>query len=782
MADQATEDEKKKKAPKPKFGQILNLGSGKMWTVESSEGGSVTIAQRDGDKIMRRQLTEDEYTAAKENPLPNEFQRLKPPRGLSIGSYVDAGRVVGYDAATGEAQVEGPKGTSWVPNRAPATPDAAVPSEAATAATGASGGFVGKSFSDLTFGAVSSKKQDKPTSVETNAPAIEPVIATPVAATPSVVASHTVSVSEPSSKPIKSGKSEESSVSVSTSVTSAAPAAASAAPAAASASVSVKATSPTIRDTREQMRGAMKSVAVQAKQLYKAPASSAARGGDQQQLYARAADALQVMGSRVASQRAAIQDLQGEATVLRDEIAGLNAQAAGSAVGQTAGPYRAPADVSGRMQTAQKKLGDTNNRIALSRFNLQADEARVQQLKIGTNLMRNAAPEVAAGRMPASVVGMVEQSIPQDIPPPSPARAAALIASMSEASPSEPPPQNEEGAGGGGSRVAGGGREVGAPRSYSAVPPPVLSRGQGPSRARQNIPKRGLTLPPSTSDFLSAQNADRKSGNYVPGMGASDAREMALGSSGTASGSSVLRTKPKSYSDLPAPDEAEDLFTPGGGGASSEFAKKQRESQETQEQFLPGTTPDIEGTTFEKEADRAQGVRTEPEEDRGPDQDALRAAAFDAARQRARAASMSAMLTEGEEEAKKSGAASALKGLKQAESVRRNVARMWDLFNAALAVATTVTIIGALLEIGELLVSMNGRVLSAMFFRNPRSVVRKFLPAAQFPYEIAAIIALDLIIFTFIFLSLCIAMLPIIILVVLMTLGVGGLAFVVSGS
>jgi hypothetical protein len=268
---------------------------------------------------------------------------------------------------------------------------------------------------------------------------------------------------------------------------------------------------------------------------------------------------------------------------------------------------------------------------------------------------------------------------------------------------------------------------------------------------------------------LSAQNADR---SFTPGAGSPDARQAALGSAGAESGRPVIGTKPKSYAedrDLSEAEQAQDIFNAGAGGMSSEFAKKQQLAQETQEQFLPEMTPDLEGPTFEKEADRPQSVRGEQ----------LRAAALNAAQQRVRVAAMSTMLTE-EEEAM--GAASGLKGLKQAESVRRNVARMFDLFNAALATATSVTIIGALLEIIELLGSMNGRILTAIFFRNPRSVVRKFLPAAQFPVEFAAIIAVDFVVIAFIFLSLCITALPFLIIGALMALGVGGFAFAVAGS
>ncbi|MCK9360811.1 hypothetical protein M0Q28_01100 [Patescibacteria group bacterium] len=865
---QASTVKPKPKGPSARFGQLLMLGNDN-WTVRDADKDGVTVMRRIGNLLEERRLSAEEFEKAKSRPLPKQMSAKGSAfasRGLSAGGTVGLpeslggiARISGYDAATGEVQVDVPgRGPTWVSKNtiqdlilpegdrekgletfaeatgqeSPAKLEAREKKQAADRKKKQTAAAVAEAPTAMPAPAVPPPAQvpaapaERPpepeeeappeeVEIETETPVPEKTVPTPAAPAtkpattrPVVAVSRTIPVGGPvpsvAKTPARRSAAPSVRVSRTVSVGGAAPSAgtaigaagvsasvAGAAPAAAvpaAVSGSVQIPQPSIRETRAQMSADMKAVEVQVPSEAPAAASGVQ---DQQQLYVRAANALQVIGARVATQRAAIQDMQGQANTLRNEIANLNASQATAAQpsAQGAGPYRTPAaaDVSGRIQTASQQLGDLNNRVALARFNLQADEARAQQLQIGTNLMRNAAPLVSSGRMPKFMAALVERSIPTDIPAPSPARAAALAATLTGEAPELAVPAP------GSAAVAA--PIVAAPRSFAAAPPSDFDRGQAPAAgaardggiaARQVLQKRGLTLPAATVvAYSAAQQADRAGGGYQEGLGSPDARTAAFGSEGATAGRPVIDTIPQSYSadrDITEAEQAEDVFAAGAGGPSSEFAKKQLEAQRTQEQFLPGTTPSVEGPAFEKEAERKQGIRLRPEEGAEgapPEPEALRAAAFEAAKQRARLGALSAISTEEDE---KAGAASALKAVKQVESVRRNVSRMFDLFNAALAVATVETVLGAIWEIFVLLANMNGRVLTLMFFRDPKSLVRRLLPSAQFPYEVAAIVAVDFALVAIVFLGFCILVAPFVIFAVLATLGIGAFAIVAVGS
>ncbi|MCC6563374.1 hypothetical protein IT087_00605 [Candidatus Uhrbacteria bacterium] len=865
---QASTVKPKPKGPRARFGQLLMLGNDN-WTVRDADKDGVTVMRRIGNLLEERRLSTEEFDKAKARPLPKQMSAKGSAfasRGLSAGGTVGLpeslggiARISGYDAATGEVQVDVPgRGPTWVSKNtiqdlilpegdrekgletfaeatgqeSPAKLEAREKKQAADRKKKQTAAAVAEAPTATPTPAVAPpspvptapsvekvveppQEAETAEEVEVEEPAPAKPIPTPTAkpavavsrtipvggpvpsvakaparrpATPSVRVSRTVSVGGA----VPSAGAAIGAAGVTASVAGAAPAAA--VPTAVSGSIQIP--QPSIRETRAQMSADMKAVAPSVPSAEAGGVSvtvetapGAAGLQDQQQLYARAANALQVMGARVATQRAAIQDMQGQANALRNEISNLNASqaqaAASQPAGQGAGPYRTPAaaDVSGRIQTASKQLGDLNNRVALARFNLQADEARAQQLQIGTNLMRNAAPLVSSGKMPKFMAALVERSIPTDIPPPSPARAAALAATLTGEAPELVVSAPAAGA------VAA------APRSFAAAPPSEFDREKAPAAgaardggiaARQVLQKRGLTLPAATAvAYSAAQQADRGGGGYQEGLGSPDARTSAFASEGATAGRPVIDTIPQSYSadrDITEAEQAEDVFAAGAGGPSSEFAKKQLEAQRTQEQFLPGTTPSVEGPAFEKEAERKQGIRLRPEEggEGAPSEpEALRAAAFEAAKQRARLGALSAISFEEDE---KAGAASALKAVKQVESVRRNVSRMFDLFNAALAVATVETVLGALWEIFVLLANMNGRVLTLMFFRDPKSLARRLLPSAQFPYEVAAIVAVDFALAAIVFLGFCILVAPFVIFAVLATLGIGAFAIVAVGS
>lgn len=548
-------------------------------------------------------------------------------------------------------------------------------------------------------------------------------------------------------------------------------------------SVSVEIPQPSIRETREQLKVEIKAAGAQAPRpappagrmaaiagvasavagaIGGAAPVSAVVGGYQQQLYARAANALDVLGARVADRRGSIQEMQKQADGLRQEIAGLNAQAAAPG----AGAYRAP-DVSVRLSEATQELGGLQNRLALARYGQQTDEAQMQQLKIVTGLMRNAAPEVQSGQLPKSIVALVAQSIPSDVPEPSPERAAALAAMLGQPQ-VVPAPEAVQGPKAGEAPVA----PVPPPRSYAAAPPQTLAQptpeaGPGATgvaeHVRQNLRRKGLTLPEATAvGFISGQQADRGVGGYEEGLGMPDAQTAAYSTEG-AGARPVIDTIPKSYGEAKAPEEAADVFETGTG-ANAEFMKKQKEAQATQEQFLPGTTGGLPGPDLATETERRQRVR--PEEGPSPDEDALRAASLQAQQARTRAAALKIFGAGQDEEEKQSIALSVKNKLKQAESARKVFSVLLDMFDAA----TIEDILGGIM----LILNMNGRLLTGLLIRNPKSILRKFLPAAQFPIEMAAIVAVDIIVATIVFVSAVAFFLPFIILIGLAVAGVLG--------
>ncbi len=837
--EQASTAKPKPKAPSARFGQLLMLGNDN-WTVRNSDKDGVTVMRRNGNLLEERRISPEEYEKAKARTMPKDMKAKGSDfasRGLSAGASIGlpeslggAARIDGYDAATGEVQLDIPgRGPTWVSKNT--IQDLILPEgnrekglETFAEAIGEEGPAKREAREQK---AAADKKKKQTASAVAEAPATpiqtSKVPTTPVSTTPDAKAPPASSETTRAVRPtrsrdarppvIRTPRQPRASVSapsvpsipkmpsapsigaagtagVAASVVGAVPAAASVG----SAAASIKVPQPSIRETRAQMSADIKAVAPGAAQPaggVSAKVPAVPSNTNQLLLYAQAQNALQVMGGRVASQRAAIQDMQGVADSLRNEISSLNAaqQTSGQPSGQVAGPYRAPArqDASVRIQELSKQLGDVNNRAALARFNLQADEARAQQLQIGTNLMRNAIPLVKDGKMPNFMVALVARSIPSDIPDPSPAQVGAFVAALTDgqsvaapvagqpAAP-EPPPILTP-----------------SPRSYAMAPPSDFDRGEttaasigrdGGLGARQVLQKRNLTLPAATAvAYSAAQQADRGPGGYQEGLGSADARTAAFESAGATGGRPVIDTIPQSYSadrDQTEAQKEEDIFAAGAGGPSSDFAKQQLKAQATQEQFLPGTTANLAGPEFEKETDRTQGIRNRPESEGGPtDQEAMRAAAYDAARQRARVGALSALSLEDEEGA---NAANVLKGIKQVESVRRNVSRMFDLFNAALAVATIETVLGAIWEIIVLLSNMNGRLLTAMFFRNPKSIVRRILPAAQIPYEAAAIVAVDFLMVAIVFLGACMLLAPFVIIIVIGMLGIGGLAFGVASS
>ncbi len=494
---------------------------------------------------------------------------------------------------------------------------------------------------------------------------------------------------------------------------------------------------------------------------------------EQQALYAKAMNAMEVVSSRAADKRKSIQDLQSQVGALRQEVAGLNAQASAPATG---GAYRTP-DVSSRIQQVSSQLGNTQNKLAMARYGLQTDEAQAQQLRISTNMMRNLAPEVQRGQVPQSIIGLVAQSIPSDIPDPSPQRAVALIATLQpDASsptiespsatsepvktPSAPPP----------------------PRSYATTAPAATERPAPasttglPESVRARMSRGALTLPQATAVAFSAgQQADRAAGSFQEGVGSPDAREAAFATEG-AGANPVIDTIQKSYADSEVPDEAEDLYSSAGTGASADFMRSQRALSAAQERFQPGTTGGPEGATFAPEIQRSQSVRGGQEDS---DDDALRAAKLQADVARSRAAAFQAFGADDEED-KALGLKRIEKLRGQAESARRNVSRLIDLFNMAVGAATVETLIGTIIEFGAVLLNMNGRMFVAFItYRKKNSIIRKIFPPAQFPVEVGAIVALDILIFSVLFMSVCIMLAPFIILYVLVGTGLGAAIFAV---
>lgn len=824
--EQAKEEQDPKGKPKPKgpnvrYGQLLMLGND-TWTVKDGDKDGVTLMRRIGNMLEERRITPEEFDKAKARPLPQQLRAKGSAffaRGLSDGGTIQlpevlggTARISGYDAASGDVQVDVPgRGPTWVARNtiqdlvlsdgdrekgienfaqaigeeSPAKREARekkvaadrkkkqaeVAASVAQAASPATAAPVTTPGAPLpsTADTAGAQPEIAPETTQVRRRIRRPKAAEPVA--PAVRAAPTIRVGQPATA-------APSSVSVSRTIPVGTP------PPPVTASVEIP--QPSIRETRAELRagqaaavgtvgasGAGASVAGGVAAFAPPPTAAAAQ---QRVMYARAANALQVMMGRVASQRGAIQEMQSRAEQLRQTIANLNAQSSSQG-----GAYRAPADVEVRMQNASRELGEVNNRLAMSRYQLQADDARVQQLQIGTNLMRNAAKETASGELPKTIVALVQRSLPSDIPDPSQERMAALMDSLQAGgSAPEPPPQDEEG--------VGAGAVLPAPRSFAVAPPPSPEReatnADGSTilaeQTRRKMQGRGLSLPQATAvGFSAAQQAARAGSNFQEGLGAPDARTTAFNTEG-AGAQPVISTIPKSYSqdqDITEAEEAADIYDAGRGGTSSEFMRQQQEARAAQEQFLPGTTPSLSGPAFEKETMRPQGIRAEePFED----DEAARMAAYDAAVQRARAAALAGYAQKKDEE--EESVLSATKVIKQTEEVRRNVSRMIDLFNAALAVATVETIIGALWEIFVLLANMNGRLISRIIFRDPKSLARRIFPTAQFPYEFAAIVSMDLIIVAIAFIGFCMLVGPFVIIITLIVMGIGAFAIGVGGS
>ncbi len=498
--------------------------------------------------------------------------------------------------------------------------------------------------------------------------------------------------------------------------------------------------------------------------------ADARRAADQQALYAHATHALEIVQTRAAERRKSVQDLQTQADALRQEIAGLNAQAAAPSTGA----YRAPADVAPRIQAASQELGAVQNKLAMARYGLQTDEAQAQQLRIATNMMKNLAPEMREGRVPQAIVGLVAQSIPPDVPAPSPARAAVLVTAVQPGA--APPPLAE---------APPVPREAPTPRSFAAAPPSRTERPTPPTGAlstvaedtRARLSRGGVPLPQATAVALSAgQQADRAAAlGYQEGLGAPDARMAAFAQEG-AGARPVIETIPASYTEPGRVEEAEDIYQPGGETASAEFAEEQRRLFAAQEQFLPGTTGGPQPTEFVPETVRAQRVRPEPE---GPDEEALRAAAYQAQIAQARAAALQAYDVEREEE-EETGLKRIEKLRAQVESVKRNYSRLFDLFNGALGAATAPTVIGAILEALAILGNANGRMIVAfMTYRKKNSMIRKLVPPAQIPVEVAFIAVTDILVVSVVFFSTCVLLAPFIIFWVLTATGVSAILWAI---
>ncbi|MEK7473379.1 MAG: hypothetical protein AAB668_01470 [Patescibacteria group bacterium] len=793
----AKERQKKSKTSKPKFGQILDLG-GQYWTIQSSDNGKVTVSRRVGDTVDTRTINEKEYESAAARPLPRNLGSSKPPKGLSVGSYIDAGRVSGYDATTGDLLVESSRGSSWISSKQMSGSSSPLYKDDSDAKGGPSGPTrirtrgsqgdesgekenlvdrkVRENFSDLTYGLVGKNKKTKgtvPTPV--SAPATPSHAPSPIEEVETEASQEPTEVFEDTAQ--EASQSAAPSVKVSTTVP-----------------VGQAPNEPSIRETRVQLKtqverakstpsptGIKATVSVPTASATPVAAALGVAGAalgamtagtvqaspaaaiEQQALYAKAMHALDVVSTRATEKRGSIRDLQAQADGLRREVSGLNAQAAAPATG---GAYRAP-DVSGRIQQVSMQLGNTQNKLAMARYGLQTDEAQAQQLRIATNMMRNLAPEVHRGQIPKSIVGLVAQSIPPDVPDPSPQRAAALLATLlptpdsrlptpsaaveSTEAPSATPP----------------------PRSYATTVPaaterlaPASTTGL-PDSVRARLSRGALTLPQATAVAFSAgQQVDRAAGGYQEGVGSPDAREAAFATEG-AGANPVIDTIPQSYAEAEAPDVSEDLFSSGGEGASANFMRQQRELSAAQERFQPGATGSPEGATFIPEKERAQRVRAGEAE---PDEDALRAAKLQANMARTRAAALQAFDVDEEEEAKLN-LSRTQKLFKQGEAAKRNVSRLIDLFDTAHGLVDVVGIFAAI-------ANMNMRVLTSTFRKG--SLTRRFFPPAQFPIEVAGIVAMDIILFTVLFVSFCIAIAPFIIFWTAVGTGIGGLVYLLS--
>ncbi|QKJ94794.1 MAG: hypothetical protein HND39_00065 [Ignavibacteriota bacterium] len=447
--------------------------------------------------------------------------------------------------------------------------------------------------------------------------------------------------------------------------------------------------------------------------------ADARRAADQQALYAHATHALEIVQTRAAERRKSVQDLQTQADALRQEIAGLNAQAAAPSTGA----YRAPADVAPRIQAASQELGAVQNKLAMARYGLQTDEAQAQQLRIATNMMKNLAPEMWKGacRRRSSVWWRKasRRTCPRLHPHARPYSSRPYNRAR------RPRPSRKR-------RPCRVRRPL--PRSFAAAPPSRTERPTPPTGAlstvaedtRARLSRGGVPLPQATAVALSAgQQADRAAAlGYQEGLGAPDARMAAFAQEG-AGARPVIETIPASYTEPGRVEEAEDIYQPGGETASAEFAEEQRRLFAAQEQFLPGTTGGPQPTEFVPETVRAQRVRPEPE---GPDEEALRAAAYQAQIAQARAAALQAYDVEREEE-EETGLKRIEKLRAQVESVKRNYSRLFDLFNGALGAATAPTVIGAILEALAILGNANGRMIVAfMTYRKKNSMIRKLVP------------------------------------------------------
>jgi hypothetical protein len=200
--------------------------------------------------------------------------------------------------------------------------------------------------------------------------------------------------------------------------------------------------------------------------------------------------------------------------------------------------------------------------------------------------------------------------------------------------------------------------------------------------------------------------------------------------------------------------EAEDLF--GSEGArQQEFMRAQQQSKFAQEQFLPGTTPNLKTDLAPRETTRQQKARPAAPAAAGPAGDLARARNVNADTQRLRAQgerAQDAQRASQEEEALEAAAG----GTSKTEQLTRLRSWLMDL----IGLATTMEFIGFL----ELLINMNGRVIAAQFRKG--SITRKIFPAAIKPIEYWGILSIDLMIFSAIFIVFCVIMAPLVIFLV----------------
>jgi hypothetical protein len=264
------------------------------------------------------------------------------------------------------------------------------------------------------------------------------------------------------------------------------------------------------------------------------------------------------------------------------------------------------------------------------------------------------------------------------------------------------------------------------------------------------------------------QDADRRS-DYTEGLGSPDAYQAGVGGGGE-TGEPVLATVPQSYADV---DEAEfeageDIF--GSEGArQQEFMRAQQQSKFAQEQFLPGTTPNVRTELGAQEKARQQRARPTAAP-QGPGGDLARARNVNADTQRLRAQgerAQEAQRASQEEEALQLAAG----GSSRVEQMTRLRSWLMDL----IGLATALEFIGFL----ELLINMNGRVVAAQFRKG--SITRKIFPAAIKPYEYWGILSIDLMIFSALFVVFCVIMAPLVIFLVVDDLGLDSLFLFFTG-